>query len=188
MFVSGCQEPTSAPTAQTSAEPDAETITEGDVLKIEFPGAPNLNGTQQVRRDGRITLPIAGEVFVSGMTPVALEKNLADRFATQLLSKEVTVTIVSSSFSVFVTGAVGRPGKLQPDHPITALEAIMEAGGFDNEKSDTAHVTVIRKDNNGVGTRNFTLNLADVLNGKSSQAFYLKPDDIVYVKEKFNWF
>ena len=185
-FGHGCQEETNTVSTKTEAAPEAQTISEGDTIRIEFPGAPNLNTTQMVRRDGRISLAIVGEVIVSGVTPVSLEKELSDKYASQLLSKEVTVSIVSSSFSVFVTGEVGRPGKLQPDHPITALEAIMEAGGFDNDKSDTSHVVVIRKE--ATGTKNYMLNLQEVLDGKSSQSFYLKPNDIVYVKEKFNWF
>ena len=182
----GCEEPTTSLPTQLDSRQEAQTISEGDVLKIEFPGTPSLNTTQQVRRDGRISLGIIGEVIVSGMTPAALEKDLADKYASQLVSKEVTVTVVSSSFPVFVTGAVVHPGKIQPDHPITALEAVMEAGGFDNEKADTQAVVVIRKENGG--TKNYTLNLKDVLDGKSGAAFYLKPSDIVYVKEKFNWF
>jgi len=184
----GCQnEAVSAPVAQATSAPEVQTISEGDVLKIDFPGSPNLNITQSVRRDGRITLSIIGEVFVTGMTPVDLEKDLAKRYSTQLLSSEVNVTVVSSSFSIFVTGAVLKPGKIQPDHPISALEAVMEAGGFDNEKADTEAVVVIRQVPGG-GTKNYTVNLKDVIDGKSSEPFYLKPSDIVYVKEKFSWF
>ena len=182
----GCQEPVAGVPKPAQTQPEAQTISEGDVLKIEFPGTQNLNTTQQVRRDGRISLGIVGEVIVTGMTPADLEKDLAQRYATQLVSKEVTVTVVSSSFSVFVTGAVLRPGKFQPDHPITALEAIMEAGGFDNEKADLEAVVVIRQVPGG--TKNYTLNLKKIIDGKSSEAFYLRPYDIVFVKEKFTWF
>jgi polysaccharide export outer membrane protein len=183
---SGCQQPPPALPTGATKQPEVQTISEGDVLKIEFPSTPNLSSTQQVRRDGRISLSIIGEVFVSGMTPTDLEKDLAKRYSGQLVSNEVNVSVVSSSFSVFVIGAVMRPGKIQPDRPITALEAVMEAGGFDNEKADTKAVVVIRKENGG--TKNYTVNLQDVLDGKSSQGFFLKPSDIVYVKTKFSWF
>jgi polysaccharide export outer membrane protein len=184
----GCQDQTtSAPLSQATGAPEVQTISEGDVLKIEFPGSPNLDTTQTVRRDGRLSLSIIGEVVVTGMTPSDLEKDLAKRYSTQILSSEVNVTVVSSTFSVFVTGAVLRPGKVQPDHPISALEAVMEAGGFDNEKADTEDVVVIRQLPGG-GTKNYTVNLQKVIDGRSSEAFYLKPNDIVYVKEKFSWF
>jgi polysaccharide export outer membrane protein len=183
----GCQAPTDAATVQQGQkQAEAQTISEGDVLKIEFPGTPTLDTTQAVRRDGRITMSIIGEVVVTGMTPSDLEKDLAKRYTGQLLSNEVNVTVVSSSYSVFVTGAVLRPGKIQPDHPISALEAVMEAGGFDSTKADMEAVVVIRQVPGG--TKNFILDLKKIIDGKSSEAFYLKPSDIVFVKEKFSWF
>jgi polysaccharide biosynthesis/export protein len=186
LALSGCQEAAAPIAAQDQKEPESQTITAGDVLKISFPGTPNLDTTQAVRRDGRISLSIIGEVVVTGMTPADLEKDLAKRYTGQLLSSEVNVTVVSSTFSIFVTGAVLRPGKIQPDHPISALEAVMEAGGFDTAKADMESVVVVRQE--GGSTKNYTVNLKEVLDGKSHALFYLKPSDIVYVKEKFQWF
>jgi len=184
---SGCQAPDTSSQAQAAnSVPAPQTISEGDVLKISFPGSPNLDTTQQVRRDGRISLSIIGEVVVIGMTPSDLEKNLVKQYSGQLVSNEVNVTVVTSSFSVFVAGAVNRPGKFQPDHPMTALEAIMEAGGFISDKADMTAVVVIRQENGG--TKNYTVNLKNIIDGKSSKSFYLKPLDIVYVPEKFSWF
>jgi len=185
--IAGCDTPNELPPApKAGSQPEAQTISEGDVLKIAFPGSPNLDTTQQVRRDGRISLTIVGEVVVTGMTPANLEKHLVGLYSSQLVSKEVNVTVVSSSFSVFVTGAVIRPGKIQPDHPITALEAVMEAGGFISDKADMKAVVVVRQENGG--TKNYTLNLKEILDGKSGASFYLKPFDIVYVPDKFSWF
>ncbi|HUJ44067.1 MAG TPA: polysaccharide biosynthesis/export family protein [Opitutaceae bacterium] len=191
--ITGCETPESAAPVQqagvqpqTSKQPEVLTVREGDTLKISFPGAPNLDTTQQVRRDGRITMSMVGEVMAAGLTPGDLEKELLKVYSSQLLSKEVTVTVVSSSIPVFVTGAVIRPGKVISDHPISALEAIMEAGGFDRTKADMKAVVVIRQE--GGQTRNYTLNLKLVLEGKQSEPFYLKPSDIVYVPEKFSWF
>ncbi len=166
--------------------PEVQTVREGDVLKIDFPGAPNLDTTQQVRRDGRITLSLVGEFKAAGLTPSDLEKELIKAYSSQLVSKEVTVTVVSSSYAVFVTGAVIRPGKIMTDRPLTALEAVMEAGGFDSAKADIKAVVVIRNENGR--TKNYPLNLKLVLEGKQSEPFYLKPSDIVYVPVKFSWF
>lgn len=187
LAVAGCQAPEALPAASTAAiEPESQTISAGDVLKISFPGTPSLDTTQQVRRDGRISLSIIGEVLVEGKTPANLEKELAKSYAPQLLSSEVNVQVVSSSFSVFVTGAVMRPGKIQSDHPITALEAVMEAGGFEPTKADMEDVVVVRQEGNV--TKNYVINLKKVLDGDSHDVFYLKPFDILYVKEKFAWF
>ena len=192
-FATGCQEPVVIPAgekvgAKASASTVAEELTmhEGDVLKIAFPGTAQLDSTQTVRRDGRITLAIVGEVKAAGLTPAALEKQLVQLYSSQLVSKEVTVTVVSSNFTVFVTGAVMRPGKIVSDHPLTALEAIMEAGGYDRTKADLKALSIIRTED-GL-TKTFTLNIKDVLEGKQNDTFYLKPFDKLILPEKFSWF
>lgn len=191
--VSGCETPYSGMPVeqlrnQANAGKSAEALTlrEGDVLKIAFPGTPNLDTTQTIRRDGKITLPLVGEFAAAGMAPSDMEKELVRLYAPQLVSKEVSVTVVSSTFVVFVSGAVIRPGKIISDHPLSALEAIMEAGGFDSAKADAKSVVVLRQE--GGQTKNYVVNLKLVLEGKQSELFYLKPSDIVYVPERFSWF
>jgi polysaccharide biosynthesis/export protein len=161
-------------------------LREGDVLKISFPGSPSLDTTQTIRRDGKISLQLVGDVDASGITPSGLEHKLVDLYSNQISSKQVTVQVLSSSLSVYVTGMVLRPGKVLSDHPITALEAVMEAGGFDYTKADTKDVTVIRQEGNVM--KNYKLNLKAVLMGQQHEPFYLKPDDIVYVPERFSMF
>jgi len=185
--ITGCQE-TAVPTpiAQFNNQPEVLTIREGDGLKITFPSAPNLDTTQQVRRDGRVTLAMVGEVMAAGLTPGGLEQELVKLYSSQLVSKEVSVTVVSSSFSVFVSGAVIRPGKISSDHPLSALEAVMEAGGFDNAKANMRAVVVTRQEAGQY--KNYVLDLKLVLDGKQTQPFLLRPSDIVNVPEKYSWF
>jgi len=189
IVLGGCQ--TQAPQKNTPAmqpvsPPDFINLREGDVLKISFPGSPTLDTTQQIRRDGKITLPLVGEVDAAGMSPSALEKKLVDLYAPQLVTKQVTVELESSSFPIYVEGMVLRPGKILSDHPITALEAVMEAGGFDFTKASTRKVKVDRRE--GTIMKSYTLNLQSVLDGKSSEMFYLEPGDIIYVPERFTMF
>jgi polysaccharide export outer membrane protein len=171
---------------QTSGGSNTFTIREGDQLRIVFAGAPNLNTVQLVRRDGKIALPLLGELQAAGLSPKQLEDEILKQYGSQILTKEVTVTIDSASYDVFVTGAVVKPGKVSAIRPMTALEAIMESGGFDYSKASLKDVRVIRQENGRA--RNYTLNLKEVLEGKRSDAFLLKPQDIVYIREKFNWF
>ncbi len=172
--------------AKPAAATEAITLREGDILKISFPDSPSLDTTQQIRRDGRISLPLVGEVQAAGMSPSELESQLVSLYAPQLVSKQVTVEVVSSTLTIYVTGAVLRPGKVLSNHPMTALEAVMEAGGFDYTKADIKHVTVIRQEGNG--TKNYILDLKRVMDGKTGEPFYLKPGDIIYVSERFQWF
>ena len=188
-LVAGCQTEFKQPAAvksQTTASPEIIALREGDVLKISFPGSPTLDTTQQIRRDGKITLPLVGEVQAAGMSAEALQQGLIKLYAPQLSSKEVNVTVASSTFPVFVTGSVVRPGKIVSDHPITVLDAIMEAGGFDYTKANLKAVRVIRHEKDQV--QNFTLNLKLVLDGKDNKSFYLQPSDIVFVPERISWF
>jgi len=165
---------------------NAIVLREGDVVKVVFPAAPNLNTTQQIRRDGKIALPLVGELTAAGATLTELEGAILKLYASQLVSKEVNVTLESSFFPVFVTGAVVRPGKIMADRPLTALEAIMEAGGFDYIKANLKAVLVIRHEEGQV--KHFRLNLKLPLQGKPSEPFNLKPSDIVYVPERFSFF
>jgi polysaccharide export outer membrane protein len=184
---SGCQ--TSAPAAAAmapSSVAEPVTLLEGDVLRITFPGAPNLDTTQQIRRDGMIALQLVGEVKAAGLTPAQLEAEIAKLHATQLVSNQVSVAVMSSTYPVFVTGAVVRPGRIECSRPTTVLEAVMEAGGPDYTRANLKAVVVTRRE--GTATKSYTLDLQAVLQGQSTEAFYLKPSDIVYVPERFTWF
>ena len=160
-------------------------LREGDVIRVAFPGVPTMDTTLPIRRDGKITLPLVGEVEAVGMSPNALQQKLVALYAPQLVNKEVTVAVVSSSYSVFVSGAVLRPGRINAERPLTLLEAVMEAGGIDFAKANASAVVVIRQSE---GNRRYDFNLKAILEGKSTETFYLKPSDVVIVPEKFNWF
>jgi polysaccharide biosynthesis/export protein len=187
MALTGCQTSKVEGTAlQAMPHSEAVTLHAGDVVRIAFPGAPNLDTIQPIRRDGKIVLSIIGEINAAGLSPAELQAEILRLSASQLVSKEVTVTIVSSSFPVFVSGAVMRSGKVQSDHPLSVLEAIMEAGGFDYTKANLSGVVVIRQEKGGV--KRYTIDLKKVMEGKTSEVFYLQPSDIVFVPEKFSWF
>ncbi len=166
--------------------PEKITLLEGDVVKITFPDSSTFNTTAKVRRDGQITLPVVGEIHVAGMTSGELEKALVAKYADQIVSKEINVSIESSTFQVYVTGAVMHPGKVVSDRPLTALEAVLEAGGVDYSQANLKGVIISRNIRGRL--EHFKVNLQDVISGKSSETFHLRPNDIVFVREKFSWF
>jgi polysaccharide export outer membrane protein len=193
LFVTaGCEtwESQKGPQPTIAAENDAPdtsvALREGDAVKLTFPGASRLDTAQVIRRDGRIVIPALGELDAAGKTPQELEKEIIAKYGPQLVTKEVTVTLESSTYGVFVNGAVVRPGKILSNKPLTALEAIMEAGGFDYAKANLKNVRVIRTEGSDVKT--FTLDFRDILKGKATKPFYLKPSDILYVSERFTLF
>jgi polysaccharide export outer membrane protein len=178
---------TASPQANTSSSgPQPTVLRQGDTVKVSFPGTPNLDETEQIRLDGKITLPLVGDIQAAGLTPNQLQQNLVKLYAPQISSSDVTVAIETSSFPVFVTGCVLSPGRVSSNQPLTALEAIMEAGGFDYARANLRNVHIIRRDNDS--SQSYVLNLKAVLNGDQKNDFYLQPNDIVYVPEKFAWF
>jgi len=192
----GCATPEdSTPASAGNAKPGAATVAghseviilrEGDVVKISFPDSANLDTTLPIRRDGKISLQLVGEVQASGLTIDQLRESLINLYTPQIGQKDITVSLQSSAFPVFVTGAVVRPGKILSDHPLTALEAVMEAGGFVYTTANMSAVKIIRNEN-GV-MKHYTVNLKRILDGQDSTPFYLQPDDIIYVSERFEVF
>jgi len=178
---------TTAALAAEKAHSEVVLLREGDSVKISFPGSPNLDTTQQVRRDGKITLSLVGEVDALGLTPDGLKQKLIELYASQISSKEINVSLLSSTFPVFVNGQVIHPGKIMSDHPLTALDAIMEAGGFNENTANLKAVRITRKEKGGL-MKTYKVNLKDVLDGKSDKSFYLQPEDIVTVPERFQMF
>jgi polysaccharide export outer membrane protein len=187
---SGCatpgQDPKDAAAAVAAAHSEAIILREGDSVRVSFPGSPNLDTTQPIRRDGKIALQLVGEVQAAGLTPEELQDSLIKLYAPQIATKEITVSVLSSEFPVYVTGAVVRPGKIMSDHPMTALEAVMEAGGFDYTTANMRSVRIIRNEN-GV-MKHYTINLKRVLAGNGTDSFYLKPGDIIYVSQRLELF
>ena len=166
---------------------DVQTLSAGDVIKISFPGTPSMKEeTQQIRRDGKVNLTIIGEVKATDKTPAQLEDELVKAYASQLTSKEIKVTVISSSFAVYVGGAVMKPGKIMPERALTVLDAIMEAGGFDETRANKKTVRVIRQE--GGQVKNYYVNMKELLEGAQTEPFYLKAHDVVYVPEKISWF
>lgn len=205
---SGCQSPDATPHSAPAIQQDANNpsspsatsvapltpaqdqsasmvLREGDSIKISFPGAPSLDDVQTIRLDGKITLKMVGEMKAAGLTPKELEAQLLKAYDSQLVVKEVSVSVQTSVFTVYVTGAVLRPGKVVSDRVETPLEAIVEAG-IDHTKANLKKVTVIRETDGK--SEKFVLNLDAILKGKPETPFILKPMDTIYVPEKFMWY
>jgi len=169
-----------------SAQSQPLVLREGDVVNITFPGSASLNTTQQIRRDGKIAIPLVGEIIAAGKTTQELQDDLIKQYAPQVATKQIIVTIQSSTYQVYVSGAVLRPGPVQSERPLSVLDAIMEAGGYDTTKANLKAVVVVRQGPDG--TTKYKLNLAEAMKGSRQKPFILQPSDIVFVPEKFTWF
>lgn len=155
-------------------------LTQGDVVKLLFPGSPELNQSQKVQTDGKINLPMIGQVQAAGRSISSLQAELSARYSSQLQNTEVVVSLDSSIIPVVISGAVTSPGKKEFDRPTTVFQAIMEAGGA-NQFGNLKNVHLIRTVNGQQVTS--TLNLQPTLEGKTTNAVYVRNGDIIYVPE-----
>jgi polysaccharide export outer membrane protein len=185
---SGCE---TAPVPQITSMPGATNtesllLHEGDVLQIKFPATPELDSQPTIRSDGKITIPMVGDIKVSGLTPDAARQAVLDAVSPKLRNAQVTLNVQTAAFIIYVTGAVLRPGEIIADRPLTPFEAVIKAG-IDNARSNLAKVKVIRTDEHS-HTEQKTLNLKDIITKSKTEPFALKPYDVIYVPEKFTWF
>ncbi len=191
LALTGCQQPNSqmgdvGGTPVATSPYTSTKLGEGDTLRVAYEGDTNMNAVVKVQLDGTITLPLIGTFKAAGLTPEELRTALMARYKTLLSVNEITVTLLSASASVYVSGAVLKPGRIPLDRPMTALEAVMEAGGFDSRRAKGGSVSVIRKE--GDKQRHFTLNLKSALAGEDPNPFFVQPYDIIHVPEKtFNF-
>jgi polysaccharide export outer membrane protein len=169
-----------------TADYSTNLLHEGDVISITFQYATNFNAVQKITLDGLLNLESAGTVKAAGKTPLELQAELAKIYKPQTQEDSVTVKLISAVASVYVSGAVFRPGKVVMERPMTALEAVMEAGGFDPTRAKLSQASVLRIENGR--QKAYHINLQKVLDGGEETPFYLRPFDIVHVPSKtFNF-
>jgi polysaccharide export outer membrane protein len=161
-------------------------LTEGDVVSISFQYSTNFNALQKIALDGTLNLESVGLVKAAGKTPLQLQEELAKLYKPQVKDDVLTVKVVASASSIYISGAVVRPGKVPLDRPMTVLEGIMEAGGFDPSRAKLSSVRVIRLEDGR--QKIYMVDVRKVLEGTGEAPFYLKPFDIVHVPQKtFNF-
>jgi polysaccharide export outer membrane protein len=170
------------PVVKESRQEPVPTVTlgPGDTIEFKFFNNPELNDAQTIRPDGKITLQLIGEVTAEGKTPLELRKELIKRYTPDLRTPEVTV-IVRSLYDrrVYVGGEVKNPGLITMPGPLTALEAIMQVGGFDPKTGKIKKVIIIRHKNNK--WHGYMVDYKNALKTGEGLPFYLEPRDIVYV-------
>jgi polysaccharide export outer membrane protein len=126
-------------------DPSEFVIGPGDVLDVNVWKKPELSRQVPVRPDGRVTLPLVGDVAAAGRTTNQLKDELDAAFTRFVGSPEVTV-IVSQihSYQVFVQGQVARPGAYPMSGRTTVVQAIGLAGGF-TQFAATGGIVILRQ-------------------------------------------
>jgi protein involved in polysaccharide export with SLBB domain len=152
----------------------------GDEIELKFYYTPELDITQTVRPDGKISLQLIGEIDVVGKSPSELREELLKLYIPYLKKPEIAVIVRSLlNRRVYVGGQVTTPGVIEMPGETDVLEAIMQAGGFLLPEAEVKNVIVIRHKE---GQRYaYAVNLEPALKGEGMQPCYLEPQDIVYV-------
>jgi polysaccharide export outer membrane protein len=134
-----------------------------------------------VRSDGKISLPLAGEVQAAGMTPLKLEQDIASKLKNYISEPEVTVIVQQINSQKFnILGMVSKPGSYSLTTSSTVLDAIALAGGF-RDFAKQKSVYVLRQNSDGTQSR-MPFNYKEVVKGKNSaQNVKLQPNDTIVV-------
>jgi polysaccharide biosynthesis/export protein len=177
-FVCGsCQSPL-PPLPNPPGPHTAVRLSPGDVLKLSFAEESDLDQTQRIRRDGKISLPFLGEVTAAGRRVIDLQRELVRRYDDYLENSEVLVTLESGQGTVIIAGFATYPGKITFDRPMTVYQAIMQAGGVSDYGSlSNIHLTRII---NGV-QHTETINLRPNIRGKPTVPEYVQDGDVIYI-------
>ena len=177
----GCQTDTNTTTFSGQADvPRHVILASGDVVKLTFSAAPELNQSQKVRADGKLSLPLVGEVDAAGKTVGQLQSELVQLYKSQLKTPEVTVSLEASPTIVVVSGAVSHPSKIAFERPTTVFQAIMEAGG-PSAFGTLKRVRLVRTVN-GV-QKSQVMNVQDTLVSQGTKPFYVRDGDVIYVPQ-----
>ena len=160
---------------------DEFVIGPGDVLAINVWKEQEISKVVPVRSDGRISLPLIGELQASGLTPRQLEAEITKRLKDFVADTSVTVVVQEiHSQKINVLGMVSHPGSFPLAKPMTVVDAIATAGGF-RDFAKQKDVYVLHKDANGKQTR-IPVNYKDVIKGiHPEQNIELQSGDTVVV-------
>lgn len=150
----------------------------GDKLRVEVYGQQQLSQSLQVRPDGKITLPLVGDVLAAGKTSLQVRDELTEAFKEYVNNPVVTVIVQeATSAQIYVIGEVSNPGAQVLEGPTTILQALAAAGGL-KEFADKGGIHVLRKTSSG--TRNIPVDYKQALKGHVDP-MVLQPGDTLVV-------
>ncbi len=185
-LLAGCaaSQPSVLPDAAApSPSPPVEyAVQPGDTLAVKFYYHPDHDQEVVVRTDGKIALALVGEVHAAGLSPARLANEIAQRYSTNLRDPQVSVSVKAMGENrVYVGGEVNRPGFVAYRQGLTALKALMEAGG----PKDTGRLDQVVLLHKGTDDGQYVaskINLARVLEaGDTGADLAVGPADVLFV-------
>ena len=163
---------------RASAQPVDYKLGPGDKLRVEVYKDAQLSQSLQIRPDGKITLPLLGDLQASGLTPIELRDRITTALREYVTNPVVTVIVVETIPPVaFIMGEVNGPGSIELHGPVSVLQALAMAGGF-KDFANTKSIKVLRRTNRGQQTIAF--NYKEALRAEGAPMM-LQPGDTVVV-------
>ena len=158
-----------------------------DVVAVNVWKNPDLSIVVPVRPDGKISVPLVGEVIAGGRAPDVVASEITSKLSRFIRDPQVSVILQQLNSHEFlsrirVTGAVRLPVSMNFRQGITVLDAVLEAGGL-NEFAAGASAKLFRRTGNDV--KAYQINLTDILSeGDMSTNYALQPGDILSIPER----
>jgi polysaccharide biosynthesis/export protein len=168
------------PAAQPPRAPSEEYgVGPGDKLRIEVYKDAQLSQSAQIRPDGKITLPLVGDLEATGITPLELRDSIARQLKEYMTNPVVTVIVVeASAATAYVMGEVNHPGAVTLQGPLTVLQALAIAGGL-KDFANIKNIRILRRSPAGVKTIAF--NYKEAIRG--AVPVYLRSGDTLVVPD-----
>ena len=163
---------------ETTAAVDPKTYVIGaqDILMIKVWREQDFTGLYPVRPDGKITIPLVGDVQASGLTPERLGDQLKQALSDFINAPDVSVSLQTvNSKKFFITGEVYRAGEYSLATPTRVFDALSNAGGF-KDFANKKKIIIMR------GAERLKFNYQDILRGKNlEQNILLENGDTIVV-------
>jgi polysaccharide export outer membrane protein len=151
-----------------------------DVLEVVVWREPELTRVVPVRPDGKISLPLVGEVEAAGRTPAELQQQLATSLGQYVRDASVAVLVREiNGPRFFVLGEVVKPGGFALRGPVSVVQAIALAGGRGEFAGD--EVVWLRQQPKGGKPQRISLSFGDLVQGEAAGALWLRSGDVLYV-------
>jgi polysaccharide export outer membrane protein len=169
---------TTPPPAATAANSSDYRLVNGDKLRIEVYREPQLSHSLQIRPDGKISLPLAGDLVAAGQTPAGLREAITTALKDYVTNPVVTVIVVETELpTISVMGEVNDPGSVPLKGRMTVIEALAAAGGF-KDFANTKNITIRRP--TATGVQRIKFNYKEAVKA-DSEPVYVQAGDVIIV-------
>ena len=166
---------------------DSYKMAVGDVVQINVWKNPELSLSEPIRPDGKISMPLIGDVMAVDHTPEELAAAIEEKLSTYIKHPNVTIILTSLQGHAFlsrirVTGSVGQDISIPYQQGMTVLDAVLEAGSVD-DFADSNRTKLHRR--TSAGSESYDIRLKDIMqDGDMSTNILLLPGDIITVPER----